>query len=425
MIMTAKAFADENLPPHLQEMAERMNTLAGNIPPWEVPGMPFAGKTSPGVFLNESREKLKQPFYDHVFGKIPPRCEELLIRKIAEKTAFQGLAIRREIDIVCRHKGMEQIFHLLCYIPAKRKKKVPVFLGLNFGGNHGTTLDPEVPFYPFTPYPSLIPGSLRWKDRRFTEEERGKQAHRWVFEKVLKAGFASATINYYDIFPDHPHGFPESIMRFFYTEREWESPDRDSGAISAWAWGLMRAIDALETQEELDMSRLIVHGHSRLGKTALWAGANDPRIAMTVANGSGAGGAKLMHHYFGENFEWLHYWNNYWFRGNFHELIGKDESIPWDFHYLLASIAPRLVYVADGKDDVYADAVGEYLACKEASKAWEIFGASGIGEDPYPAPGSIAGKEIGFFLRHGEHDFTPENWDALLGFARLHFPEEE
>lgn len=402
-------------------MADRMNVDAEKIPPWEAPELPFGEECSPSEFLHKVRNELKRPFLEQVFGKIPPRCEELLFKKRSEGTAFDGLALRREIDIICRHKGMEQIFHLLLYIPSASRKAVPVFLGLNFGGNHAMTTDPGVTFFPFTRYKPLIPTSERWKDRRPEEGDRGVQASRWEFEKVLKAGYAAATINYFDIFPDHPHGFPESIMRFFYTEKEWYSPLRDSGMISAWAWGIMRAIDCLETQEELDLSCLIVHGHSRLGKTALWAGANDPRITMTVANGSGACGAKMMHRYFGENFEWIKLWNPCWFRGNFGKLVGKEREIKWDFHYLLCLIAPRLLYVADGDEDVYADWEGEFASCREASKAWRIFSGSGLGEDCRAAAGKLIGNEIGFYLRKGEHEFTPENWDALLAFAAKHF----
>ena len=420
----AKQFASENLPPEIQAIAETMNVVKENTPPCCVPELPFGEDCTPDEFLNKVRKELRKPFEDYIFGSIPPRCEELLFRTTSEGMAFDGLAIRREIDIVCRHNGVERIFHMLLYIPstATEQKKVPVFFGLNFKGNHACTPDPGVTFHAIKRYPPLIPGSLRWADNRASEEERGIQAGRWEFEKVLKAGFASATICYYDIFPDHFHGcFEDGIMPMFYTKEQWESPQRNTGGICAWVWGIMRGIDCLETQKELDMTCLTVHGHSRLGKTSLLAGAYDPRIALTVSNGSGACGVKMMHHYYGENFAWLNYWNPHWFRGNYGDIVNRDCEFDFDFHYLAAAVAPRLLYVSDGDADVYADAEGEFLTCVEASKAWKIFGMEGMGNETFPPCGKLVGREVGFYLRQGEHDFTPENWDALLEFASRHF----
>lgn len=412
-----KQFAEENLPPEIQEIAERMNVSRSAIPPWQIPALPFDGTCTPFEFNETVREQLKAPFRDMVFGNIPPRCEEISYKTVSEESAFGGLAIRRQTDIICRHKGMEQILHLLLYIPAGIQKKVPVFFGLNFKGNHSTTNDPGVIFYPFVPYPAMIPGSRRWSEFRVGEEGRGLQKERWEFERVLKRGYAAATMSYHDVFPDHPLAFKDSMMRFFYTEEQWNSPERDTGEICAWAWGIQRAIECLECSPELDMKRLIVHGHSRLGKTALWLGANDPRPAMIISSGAGACGDKMMHHYFGENFEWLKLWAPKWFRGNFPELVGRELEIPFDFHWLLAAIAPKRLYIAAGDEDTYADPEGQFASCAAASPAWRIFGASGLDGAEYPGCGKNTGKEVGFYLRHGDHGITPENWDAILEYT--------
>lgn len=416
-----KQFASENLPPHVQAIADTMNVEMDKIPPFTIPPLPFEDTVEAANFLNKIRKGLRKPFEEKIFGYIPPRCDELIFKVTSEEAAFENLAIRREIDIICRHNGMERILHLLLYIPANAKGKVPVFFGLNFKGNHACTKDPGVTFHPFDRYPTLIPGSLRLADGRAKEEERGLVEDRWNFEKALKEGFATATMCYFDVYPDHPHGFEKSIMRLFYTQEEWESPERDTGAICAWAWGIMRAIDCLECQKELDMDSLTVHGHSRLGKTALLTGSYDPRIALTVSNGSGACGIKMMHHHYGENFGWVQYWNPHWFRGNFAEVVNKEREIDFDFHFLAASIAPRLLYVSDGDMDTYADPEGSFLTCKEAAKAWRIFGEKGLMEKEIPPCGKLVGKEIGYYLRKGDHAFTGENWDMLIQFAKKHF----
>ncbi|MBQ9337111.1 MAG: acetylxylan esterase [Lentisphaeria bacterium] len=408
-------FASENLPPEIQEIADRMNIELDQVPPYELPALPIPPGTSAADFLNRVRPELVRIMRENMYGPIPPRCEELIFRKRSEGPAFDGLAVRREIDIVCRNRGLEHVLHLLLYLPAERHGKVPVFFGLNFKGNHTTTDDPGVTFHPFTRYPASW--TVRFNDTREDESGRGKFAGRWCFEKALRAGFASATIGFYDIFPDRRDGFRDSVMRLFRDQSEWDSPDRDFGAISAWAWGIMRAIDCLEAQDEIDRDRIIVHGHSRLGKTALWAGANDPRIALTVSNGSGTCGAKPARRYYGENFEWIQLWNPHWLPAKFQQTAGKDREIPFDQHFLMAAIAPRLLYVSDGTDDVYADPVGSFEAVRAASEAWRVFGGTGLGETVQPPPGKLIGREIGYYLREGGHAFTPENWDALIRFA--------
>ena len=409
-------FASEHLPPEIQQTADRMNIDPDGIPPYELPELPFPKNISVQDFLNKARPELVRIMTDNLYGPIPPRCEELIFRRRSEGIAFDDLAVRREIDIVCRNRGIEQILHLLLYIPAGRNGRVPVFFGLNFKGNHACTTDPGVTFFPFTRYPDSW--TVRLNDKRAGENERGIVKERWCFEKVLQNGFAAATIAYHDICPDRKDGFERSIMRLFYDRKDWESPDRAFGSISAWAWGISRAIDCLEAQPEIDAGRIIVLGHSRLGKTALWAGANDQRIALTVSNGSGTCGAKPARRYYGENYEWIRFWNAHWLPEKFRELVGKDREIPFDQHFLMAAIAPRLLYVSDGTEDVYADPTGTFEALTAAGRTWKIFGAEGLGEIVQPRPGKLIGQDIGYYLRTGGHDFNAENWDALIRFAK-------
>ena len=147
-----KQFASENLPPHVQDIADTMNVEMEKIPPFKVPSLPFDNTLSPALFLNKKRQELRKGFEEKIFGYIPPRCDELIFKVTSEEAAFENLAIRREIDIICRHNGMERILHLLLYIPANAKGRVPVFFGLNFKGNHACTKDPGVTFHPFDRY---------------------------------------------------------------------------------------------------------------------------------------------------------------------------------------------------------------------------------------------------------------------------------
>ena len=415
--MSEKRFAAENLPPDYQLLADAMNLDNKNIPTYTLPELPFDKNTSPEEF-EKIRPSLLDEFKRSMYGEIPPLCDRVIFQIVSEGDAFNGLALRREIDIICQHRGDEQILRMLLYIPKKRSGKVPVFFGLNFQGNAAATLDPAVSIRPFELAPPLW--SMRYDDRRIREDKRGLRSYRWEFETVLQNGFAAATIDYSDIYLDRPDGFSSSIMRFFYTLQEWESPGRNSGAISAWAWGIMRALDCLGEQPELDSSRFIVHGHSRLGKTALWASANDQRIWLTVSNCSGTAGAKLSHRYYGEDFAWLKVWNSHWFCGRFAEYAGRDLEYPVDQHFLMSAIAPRLLYIASADKDCYADPEGEFTTGKLASPAWNIFGLEGLENCSFPVCGKLIGGSIGYYLRSGDHEFTPENWQALLEFTGKH-----
>lgn len=412
-----KRFPDENFPPEIQEQADRMNTDESEVPAYELPPLPINDHTGGSEFQTHIRPGIIAAFEKYMYGVVPPRCEELIFKVTSEGLAFGGIALRREVDIICRHKGMERVLHMLTYIPVGAGKKVPVFFGLNFKGNHGIADDPGITFVPFERYAPVNPNSLRQADGRLDESGRGATRGRWDAENVIRRGYAVATICYFDIYPDLPAGFEKSIMRLFYTPEVWDSPERDSGAISAWVWGIQRGLDYLETVPEIDKHKIAVHGHSRLGKTALWAGAVDQRIALTVSNCSGTCGAKLCHRYFGENFEWIRLWNSHWFLPAFDEYVQRDLEYPIDQHMLMAAIAPRLLYVASGSLDDYADPRGEFEAAVAASPAWRISGGSGLGTTTFPPCGKLIGNEIGYYLREGEHNFTPENWKVLMDFA--------
>ena len=396
--MKEKRFPEQNLPEYIQVVADRMNTCEAEVPPYQA--LPL---------IADKAEVLKT-FAEKMYGHIPPACKMTLQVK-NEAVVFGGIGVRKEIDIICSNNGVERVLHMLLYIPTERSGKVPCFFGLNFLGNIDTTTDEGVTFYPFERHQS----EFVWHaDRRVNEGCYGGKAYRWDFEKVLKAGFASATICCFDCFPDYPDGFKESILPLFCTEEEWESDPHRSGAISAWAWGYLRAVDCLIAQPEIDGSKIIAHGLSRLGKTALWAGANDERIAMTVSICSGCCGAKMTRRHFGENLGWLLFWRKYWFVPGLCDYIDNDIEIPFDQQQLMAAIAPRKLYVASADKDDYADPLGEFTAAKCAASAWQ----SSMVNAEFPAANCGTGDDsVRYFLRAGEHDFTPVNWDDLLDHA--------
>ena len=281
------------------------------------------------------------------------------------------------------------VIDTLLHLPsaASAEYPVPVVVGLNFDGND-ETID-------------------------------GDQADRWPYDIAAEAGFAVLTADYRQIEPDDPHSEVPGVRALFPPIGSVEAP---WGALGAWAWGLSRLLDAAETIEGIDASRAVVLGHSRLGKAALWAGAQDARFAVVASNDSGCGGASLFRHAGGEDLATITTVFPHWFTPSFASFAGAEQRLPVDQHELLACIAPRHVYVASAIEDHWADPTGEYLATLAATPAFELHGMSGpLVADPLPELGVSTGEGIGYHVRAGGHDLTAEDWGHVLAFARHAF----
>lgn len=319
-----------------------------------------------------------------------------------------GKATRREYLVsFAQDKGPR--VRMLLYLPKGAKGPVPAFLGLNFRGNQCLEKDSWI-----TPELGFIVGARKGEDRRAKAEAmRGSAAGRWPVEMILEQGFALATACCGNIDPDFHDGWTNGVHPLF-TEGE-PGPD-EWGTISAWAWGLSRLLDALEGVKEVNAQQVAVIGHSRLGKTSLWAGATDQRFKLVISNNSGCGGAALSKRAFGETVGRINRSFPHWFNGNFKKYNEREEALPFDQHQLIALMAPRAVYVASATGDRWADPVGEFLSVLHAQPVYDLYRKGALGVAEPPAPGETVGMVTGYHLREGKHDVTPEDWKHYLSF---------
>lgn len=359
-------------------------------------------------FNDKSREEWLTLFSDQVYGKVPdfPWREEW--RRVEGPTeVFNGLGWREQW-VVSPLEGLE--LDVLLYRPTT---EAPVFLGMNFYGNQTVYPDPDI---------RLARG---WVDNnagigiekhQATDASRGARASRWPVEMILKRGYGLCTLYYGDVDPDR-NDFTDGVHALT------GAPGKDEwGSIAAWAWGLSRVNDML--QKRSDVTGVIAIGHSRLGKTALWAGAQDERFAMVVSNDSGCGGAALSKRRFGETVERINESFPHWFCKNFHQYSNREDDLPLDQHILLSLIAPRPLYVASASADLWADPRGEFLSTLEAAK---VSSAVDLPTWEMPEPGEVVQGQVSYHLRAGRHDLTLWDWMRFMDAAdqQLRYPIPE
>lgn len=379
-------------------------------------------------WFKEQRPNILRFFEEEIYGKSPEKPKELKFEvRESDNSALKGKATRKQIRLYPITESDAYHIDILIYIPNHVTRPVPTFLGLNFWGNHSVHSDPKI-FFTESWMRNIRKAHV--KNNKPTPRSRNAQGFRWEINYVLSQGYATATAFYGDIVPDRNDGLELGITAYYRKNKKdgmiLDRSPNEWGAISAWAWGLSRIMDYIERDPDIDSKRVILHGHSRLGKTALWCGAQDPRFAIIISNCSGCLGAALKKRKFGETYSMINRNFPHWFSLNCRKYNNNEDLLPFDQHCLISLIAPRPVYIASASQDLGADPYGEFLSAKYASPVYQLLGTEGLdltqilNKEGFPEIEHPIHSIIGHHIRDGKHNILLYDWKQYIQFANKH-----
>jgi hypothetical protein len=371
------------------------------------------------TWREKRRPEVLRLFEQYVYGKAPAKPDGVSVQvRSTDGNALGGTAIRKEVTIHLAPGGTGPKIDLLIYLPKQAHAPAPLFLGLNFNGNHTIHPDPGITPSDVQKFGSQQPGK---PSAEAVAKARGASFDGWPLEKIVARGYGAATAWYGDIEPDMKDGFRYGVRKLYLKSGQAEPADDQWGAIAAWAWGLGRIMDCLETDRAIDARHVALIGQSRLGKTALWAGAQDERFALVISNDSGCGGASLARRQFGETPARITTEFPHWFCKNYRKRAFHVSDLPVDQHMLMALVAPRPLYVASAEDDQWADPHGEFLAAKGVDPVYRLLGTAGLAVADMPAVEKPVAGTISYHIRHGKHGLTEYDWLQYLDCADRNF----
>jgi hypothetical protein len=388
------------------------------------PGLPdplvlFNGErvTMRQQWFDQRRPELKALFAWYMYGAAPPapaKVEGKVER--TDQRAFGGKATLKEVTVSFGPPDVPRI-HLLLLVPNARKGPAPVFVGMNFCGNHAVVNDPAVRLPTAWLYANH-PGVM---DHHATDAGRGTQVDVWALEQSVDRGYAVATFYSGDIDPDRPDK-REGVQPHYLKPGQTQPGPHGWGTIAAWAWGVSRAVDYLVTDPDLDKERVAVVGHSRLGKTALLAAALDERIALAIPHQAGCGGTAPSRttDTRAESVKRINTSFPHWFDATFKEFNDCPERLPFDQNCLVALVAPRPVLFSNAVKDLWANPTGQFDVLRAADPVYRLLGAEGLEAKEMPPVGKLVDSRLGYYIRPGEHSMTKDDWKVFLDFADKH-----
>jgi hypothetical protein len=367
------------------------------------------------TWFDKRRPEIVKLFEENQFGRAPGKPAGLSFDVFDKGTpAFEGKAIRRQVTVYFDKDKSGPRMDLLLYLPANAKGPVPVLLNAGFTANNLMVKDPGVK--------EGSTWNAQLKQR--VPATKGNNFGGINALRLIEAGFGAATVNYADIDPDSLGAVAYGVRSLYLKPGQTEPAPDEWGSIAAWAWGLSRAMDYLETDTGVDAKRVGLIGVSRLGKTVLWTAARDTRFALVIASCSGEGGAALSRRNYGETIKHLTESTRYpyQFAGNYSKYADHVDQFPVDANLLLALIAPRPVLLQTGDTDRWSDPKGEFLAAVAAGPVYKLLGKQGLDTTQMPAAGQPIMHTIGYYMHAGGHGILPPDWDQFMKFLQMHMP---
>lgn len=338
------------------------------------------------------RGEILRLFEDNVYGLVPKDFDKIEFKVLEQNdNTLNGKATYKQTAVYVTRNNKVATIHIHTYIPNNVQKPVPVFLTINHRGIETMKVSADNEF--------------------------------WPAEEVINSGYAIAGFDVKDVAPDHKTDYVNQILTKLYPEH-LHKPN-GMRALGAWAWGASRSIDYFETDKAIDARKVIVVGHSRGGKAALWCGAQDERVAITISNESGSSGAKISRRNFGETVEVITRAFPHWFIPKYTDYANNEANLPIDQHMLLALMAPRAVYVASAADDLWADPKGQYLALVAAQPVFNLFNFETDFPENMPANNrQVIQLPLGFHNRDGDHNMNLFDWKQFVNFADNYFKKK-
>jgi hypothetical protein len=371
------------------------------------------------TWTQKRRPELVRLFEDNQFGRSPGRPKDMSFDVFDKGThALEGKALRRQVTVYFSADKTGPKMDLLIYLPAAARKPVPLLLNISFTANSSAVADP-----------GIKPGEIWNREKKRVPAPAAAPIGRLNVIPFLDQGIGVATVYYGDIDPDFEGGIPHGVRAQYLKSGAKEPAPNEWGAIGAWAWGLSRALDYLETDKGVDAKRVGIFGISRLGKTVLWAGAHDQRFAFVIASCSGEGGAALSRRNYGETIKHLVAPTRYpyQFAANYQKNADTVSQFPVDSHLLISLIAPRPLLLQTGDTDFWSDPKGEFLAAVAAGPVYRLLGKQGLNTDQMPAAGQLIGLDkvegqpaLAYFMHAGGHGTIPSDWELFVKFLKVH-----
>ena len=353
-------------------------------------------------WVEKRRPEILEILRREEYGRLPDMSDvQISFRVVAVRQGekiMNGRAIRKSVEVEAVRKDRHFIFTFDVFIPVNAEKPVPAFIEICNRGS--MNCDPA----------------------------REQLSSFYPAETIISRGYACAAFRTHEVAPDYEEGFHTGFHRLFpeyANEDPADTTDNRSGdrwgTITVWAWAASRILDYFETDPMIDEKKVAVVGHSRGGKTALWCGAQDERFAMAISSCSGNSGDAISRGKSGESIRQILDRFPFWFAKNYQKYIDNEDNMPFDQHFLVALMAPRLVYTSTKTNDAWADPASEFEGILQASPVYELFGKKGLQQDTMSLPEQPLHEGcIGHHHKTGEHNMDDYDWDQYMDYADKH-----